>query len=71
MTEIGQAPNTQQLQAINSHWLNLMDTERVVASIVTQMVFAVTPNSRAGVGTQKGYINALLSRFNQPNYNYT
>lgn len=45
MSEIGQPPNTQQLQAMNSHWLNLMDTERIVASIVTQMVIAGHPAS--------------------------
>jgi hypothetical protein len=62
MTEIGQPPDIAQMQAMNSHWLNLMDIERVVASIVTQMTFmgaAPTPE-------QIGAIRKGVTRLGTP-----
>jgi hypothetical protein len=60
MSEIGQPPNTQQLQAMNSHWLNLIDTERVVASIVTQMVVAGSPASTEQIiAIRKGVVRPI------------
>ncbi len=42
-SRLGQPPNVQQLQAMNTSWVPMMNTIHVVAKLVTQMIFVGHP----------------------------